>query len=87
MKDNRRNELIEKINTLYKRDKISDIDELRDKLRSQVDDIKDKGIIIKEYLESIQEFKKIFENDGYYLSASDYNENSFLMGYLFLKPS
>ena len=85
IKDMRRNELIKEINSLYKGD-IDDIDELREKLKSEVDELKDKNKIIKEYLKSISEFENIFQNDGYYLFSSNYNENAFLIGYLFLKP-
>ena len=46
MKNKRRNELSDKINTLYKGDKIYEIDELREKLQNQVDLIKDKSIIV-----------------------------------------
>ena len=45
MKDTRRNELFEEINSLYKGD-IDDIDELREKLKSEVDEIKDKNKVI-----------------------------------------
>jgi len=83
MKDKRRNELIDKINILYKGDKIFDIDELREELKIKVDKIEDKNIIINEYLKSIIPFKNILENDGYYLDSSKYNETTFLIGYLF----
>ena len=86
MKDMRRNELIEEINSLYKGD-IDDVDELREKLKSEVDELEDKNKIIKEYLKSISEFENIFENNGYYLNSSNYNENTFLIGYLFLSLS
>ena len=46
MKDKRRNELIEKINNLYEGNKINDIDKLREKYKTQVDKIENKGIII-----------------------------------------
>ena len=84
MEDKRRNELIEKTNALYKGDKINDIDELREKYKTQVDKIENKGIIINEYLKSILEYKNILENDGYNLVSSKYND-IFLIGYLFLK--
>jgi len=70
MKNKRRNELSDKINTLYKGDKIYEIDELREKLQNQVDLIKDKSIIVNEYLKSFISFKNILENDGYYLDSS-----------------
>ena len=76
IKDMRRNELIKEINSLYKGD-IDDIDELREKLKSEVDELEDKNKIIKEYLKSISEFENIFQNDGYYLFSSNYNENAF----------
>ena len=70
MKNKRRNELIDKINTLYKGDKIYEIDDFREKLQNQVDLINDKSIIVNEYLKSFISFKNILENDGYYLDSS-----------------
>ena len=84
MKNKRRNELIEKINELYERKSISNIDEVRENFKNKVDKIENKNKIIKEYLESIKNFKDIFEEDGYDLDSSNYNENTFLIGYLFL---
>ena len=84
MKNKRRNELIEKINELYERKSISNIDEVRENFKNKVDKIENKNKIINEYLESIKNFKDIFEEDGYDLDSSNYNENTFLIGYLFL---
>ena len=86
MKNKRRNELIQKINELYKGDVIDDIDTLRENLKSQVDNENNKKEIIEDFLESVKIYKEIFEADGYYLNSSDYNENTFMIGYLFLKP-
>ena len=85
MKDKRRNELIEKINMLYNGDKINNIDVLREKFKNQVDKIENRDIIINEYLKSILEYKNILEKDGYNFVSSNYNETTFLIGYLFLK--
>ena len=85
MKNKRRNEMIDKINILFKGDKIYEIDELREKLQSQVDKIGDKNVIINEYFQSIIQFKNIFEKDDYYLDSSNYDETTLLVGYLFLK--
>ena len=84
MKNKRRNELIEKINELYERKSISNIDEVRENFKNKVDKIENKNKIINEYLESIKNFKDIFEEDGYDLDSSNYNENTFLIGYIFL---
>ena len=85
MKDKRRNELIKKINMLYNGDKINNIDVLREKFKNQVDKIENRDIIINEYLKSILEYKNILEKDGYNFVSSNYNETTFLIGYLFLK--
>ena len=85
-KNIRRNELILKINELYKGDVIDDIDTLRQNLKNLVDSENNKKEIIEDVLESVKIYKEIFEADGYYLNASDYNENTFMIGYLFLKP-
>ena len=69
---------------IYERKSISNIDEVRENFKNKVDKIENKNKIIKEYLESIKNFKDIFEEDGYDLDSSNYNENTFLIGYLFL---
>ena len=84
MKDKRRNELIEKINELYKGNKIYNIDEFRESLKIKVDKIIDKNKIIEEYLESIRPFKHIFEKDNYNLDSHNYNDTTFLIGCLIL---
>ena len=42
-------------------------------------------LILKNIFKSIKVFKGIFEADGYYLNSSNYNETTFLIGYLFLQ--
>ena len=42
-------------------------------------------IYLNEYLKSILEYKNILEKDGYNFVSSNYNETTFLIGYLFLK--
>ena len=86
MKDKRRNELIQKINELYSGDSIDDVDSLRMNIKNMVDTIENKNKIIDEYLKPMKIYKGIFEKDGYYLDSSYYNENTFMIGYLFLKP-
>ena len=86
MKDKRRNELIQKINELYSEDSIDDVDSLRMNIKNMVETIENKNKIIDEYLKPMKIYKGIFEKDGYYLDSSYYNENTFMIGYLFLKP-
>lgn len=86
MKDKRRNELIEKINELNSGSSIDDIDSLRVSVKNMVDTVENKKKIIDEYIKPLKIYKSIFEKDGYYLDSSYYNENTFMIGYLFLKP-
>lgn len=84
-RDKRRKELLDKINTLNKGDKIGDIESLFIRIKYKVDHISDKEDSKNQFFGGIKKFKGLFKTQGFNFDAYFYNDYTLLIGMEFLK--
>ena len=83
--DSRRKELLQKINAENKGDKDEDYDLLLSNIKAEVEKLKDKKKVIKEFFESMSKFKGYFATQGFNFDAYFYNETTLLIGLQYFK--